>query len=73
MKGFDFYQEDLTKLYNQAKDNVKFLSTILRHLKVGREERFYVYIFRPQKIIKEQKISKLPPRVQNHSFAMLVF
>ncbi|XP_017781324.1 PREDICTED: dynein heavy chain 10, axonemal [Nicrophorus vespilloides] len=33
MTGFVMYQDDLRKAYNQARDNVKFLFTILRHLK----------------------------------------
>ena len=33
-EGFARYQDDLLKYYMQARDNVKFLSTILRHFQV---------------------------------------
>jgi len=33
-EGFAVYRADLLKYYAQARDNVKFLSTILRHFKV---------------------------------------
>jgi dynein heavy chain len=32
--GFSSFQEDLLKFYVQARDNVKFLFTILKHLEV---------------------------------------
>ncbi|KAI4469012.1 dynein heavy chain [Holotrichia oblita] len=33
ISGFEVFKEDLKKVYVQARDNVKFLSTVLRHFK----------------------------------------
>lgn len=38
VSGFDHYKMELMKYYVQARDNVKFLFTVLRHFKV----KFYV-------------------------------
>lgn len=32
--GFEYFRTDLKKFYVEARDNVKFLSTVLRHFKV---------------------------------------
>ncbi|XP_022902554.2 dynein axonemal heavy chain 10 [Onthophagus taurus] len=34
ISGFDYYKDDLKKVYSQARDNVKFLSTVLRYFKI---------------------------------------
>ena len=37
--AFDYFQIELLKYYSQAKDNKKFLSTVLRYFKVTNLER----------------------------------
>lgn len=41
--GFIHYLVDLKRYYIQARDNVKFLSTILRHFKVKVERDLLFY------------------------------